>query len=418
MSLTLTETHTRQHGFTEESVRRLSADLGEPEWALQQRLAAIQLFEALDWPPHSAEFWKRTEVEAFDLSRFDARGPGGVTLLESAAPKDVIALPLDVAIREHPSLVQAHLGSVLSMARSKWVALHFAFRRGGFFIHVPSGVQVAEALVLSTRVDGDGACAFGHLLCVAEANGRIDVIEDRTSQGGPQLVVDAVEVIANDGAQVGYNLVHEWGPGTIAQGFQVSRAGRNATVSSVNVAVGGASAVTHIESSLEGEGASAKMAGVLVGAGEQHFDQQTLQEHVAPHCTSDLLFKSVLTGSADATYAGLIRVHPDAQKTDAYQANRNLLLSSTARAESVPKLEIEANDVRCTHGATVGPVDQEQLFYLMARGLRRPDAERLIVDGFLAPVLDRIPLAQVRDRVHDVLDRKLLETAVAEPVAS
>jgi Fe-S cluster assembly protein SufD len=154
------------------------------------------------------------------------------------------------------------------------------------------------------------------------------------------------------------------------------------------------------------------MAGILFATGEQRVDQQTLQEHAAPHTTSDLLYKSVLTGNATSNYSGLIRVHPGAQKTDAYQANRNLLLSRAAHADSVPKLEIEANDVRCTHGATVGPVDQDQIFYLMARGLRRDEAERLVVEGFLQPVIDRIPLESVRERIRFHLDRRIVRENV------
>jgi Fe-S cluster assembly protein SufD len=156
----------------------------------------------------------------------------------------------------------------------------------------------------------------------------------------------------------------------------------------------------------EGEGAEAKLSGCYFGDGSQHFDFHTYQNHKIGNSTSDLLFKGALRGRARTIYQGLIKIHPNAQRSDAYQANRNLILSDKARADSIPSLEIEANDVRCTHGATVGQVDDEQLFYLMARGLTRHEAEKLIIGGFFAPVLDRIPSESLRDLVTAAVERK------------
>jgi Fe-S cluster assembly protein SufD len=161
-----------------------------------------------------------------------------------------------------------------------------------------------------------------------------------------------------------------------------------------------------MELHLEGEGAEGKFSGCYFGNESQHFDFHTFQNHVVGNTTSDLLFKGALRGRARTIYQGLIRVHKNAQRSDAYQANRNLILSDKARADSIPSLEIEANDVRCTHGATVGQVDDEQLFYLMARGLAKPDAERLIISGFFEPVLERIPSPTLRALVTEAMDQK------------
>ncbi|MEJ7655039.1 MAG: SufD family Fe-S cluster assembly protein [Chloroflexia bacterium] len=175
----------------------------------------------------------------------------------------------------------------------------------------------------------------------------------------------------------------------------------------MTIALGGKFTKGNVEAELRQKGASCEMLGLYFGDESQFFDYHTVQDHAAPNCTSDLLFKGVMTGKSRAVFSGLIRVRPGSNKTDAYQTNRNLLLSDTSRADSIPNLEIETNDVKCSHGASIGPIDKEQLFYLMSRGLVKRDAERMIVDGFFDPIVKRIPLEGVRERLQEAVEQKM-----------
>ncbi len=233
----------------------------------------------------------------------------------------------------------------------------------------------------------------------------------------PSLSSSVVEVTAGRGATVNYISLQDWGRGV--SHFQTQRftAGRDSTVRSLAVNLGSRFARTQVESVLKGEGSSSEMLGLYFADADQHFAQRTLQEHAAPHATSDLLYKGALKEKSRSEYSGLIKVAKGAQGTDAYQANRNLVLSEDALAHSIPQLEIEANEVRCTHGATVSPVEEEHLFYLMSRGIDRVTAQKLVVFGFFGEVLDRIRVPQVRDDLSDAIAAKVegtqrLEVAV------
>ncbi len=210
-----------------------------------------------------------------------------------------------------------------------------------------------------------------------------------------------------DGAGLRCIHLQEWGAGVHNFSTQRVLLGRDATINWLVVTLGGSLSRADVQAFLNGPGATAEMLGIFFADGHQHFDHHTMQVHNAPSAGSDLLFKGTLNDTARSVFSGLIQVAPGAQKTDSYQLNRNLLLSDKARADSIPNLEIQANDVRCTHGASVGPVDPEQLFYLMAHGLSRAEATRLIVEGFFEPVVARIPLEGVRQRLWASIERKM-----------
>jgi Fe-S cluster assembly protein SufD len=216
-----------------------------------------------------------------------------------------------------------------------------------------------------------------------------------------------VELFTGAAAHLRYFNVQDWGRHVWHFNTQRLIADRDSTTNSLSILLGSKLTKTNVESSLRGQGATSEMLGIYFGDGTQHFDQHTIQDHVQPHTTSDLLFKGVLRDRARQVFAGLIKVEPGAQKTNAYQANRNLLLSDKARVDSMPKLEIGANDVRCTHGATMGQVEPEYVFYLRSRGLTREEAERVIVEGFLDEIVQRIPLEEVRDRLSDAIQAKM-----------
>jgi Fe-S cluster assembly protein SufD len=213
--------------------------------------------------------------------------------------------------------------------------------------------------------------------------------------------------VANDAAQVQYVAVQRLGSGAFYHSVQRTLAGRDATLDTLNVGLGASVSRVDLNARLLGPGANSDMLGLYFGDGAQHFDFNTSQDHLVPNTSSDLLYKGALDGSSRAVFRGIIRVHPGAQKTDAYQKNRNLLLSPKAHADSLPNLEIQADDVKCSHGATVGELDEEAKFYLMSRGLDRVQAERLVVLGFLGEVLSKLPLGGVSEKVTRVIEEKL-----------
>jgi Fe-S cluster assembly protein SufD len=294
---------------------------------------------------------------------------------------------------------------------------------------VPAGVEVEVPLQIMRRVDGGGS-TFPHTTVVVEENAALTLIDvfssaefDRAGRARPDRSTDAslcssvVEVEARRGATVNYISLQQWGRNV--SHFQTQRftGYRDSTVRSLAVNLGCRFARTQVESVLKGEGSFSEMLGLYFADSDQHFAQRTLQSHNAQHATSDLLYKGALKERSRSEYSGLIKVMKNAQGTDAYQANRNLVLSEDALARSIPQLEIEANEVRCTHGATVSPVEEEHLFYLMSRGIDRVTAQKLVVFGFFGDVLDRIRVPTVREGLSRAIAAKVegeqqLEVAV------
>ncbi len=436
---------TRSGGFSEEALLELSWAKGEPEWLRQLRLDAWRSYEQMPSPSRKDEEWRRTDLSMLELdavtpfaepAKRAARveelpselrsilkgdnGRGGLLvqqnsagsyrhLSEDLAARGVIATDLDSAVREHPELVQRHLGTLVRPGEGKFTALHYAFWSGGSFVYVPRNVEVEVPIQALTWGDRNGLAIMPHTLVVVETGGSLVFVDEFASvgEGGPALANGVVELSLGAGARAQYLALQRWGGSLFNFSTQRAVLGRDSQMTSLSVVLGSRMTKSWVDSRLQEPGASAAMVGIMFADGNQRFHHHTLQDHQAPSTTSDLLYKAALADRARSEYSGLIRVHKDAQKTDAYQANRNLALSQHARADSMPKLEIEANDVRCTHGATVGPIDEEQLFYLMARGLPRKTAERMIVEGFFEPIMERIPLDAVRERVRGAVDAKL-----------
>jgi Fe-S cluster assembly protein SufD len=312
----------------------------------------------------------------------------------------VIFADLATAARDHPELVREHFLSALpEVDRHRFRALHAALWTGGVFLYVPAGVEVALPLVAQTWLGQPGAAVFPHTLVVAAPGSRVTLVDlyTSTAAGGRQVATAVAELLVQDGAQVRYIAVREWGAPMWEVGSLIrARVARDATLNSLVVGLGGGLLKVDVESHLHGPGASSEMLGLYFAADSQHMDFHTLQEHAAPHTTSDLLYKGAVRDGAKTVFAGLIRVHWGAQKTNAFQSNRNLILSEGARADSIPKLEIMANDLRCTHGSATSRLHEEHIFYLMSRGLTRAQAVRMIVEGFFADVCDRMPAGRLR----------------------
>lgn len=428
---------------TREDVERLSDVLEDPAWLRERRLASWETYERLPVPTIRSEAWRYTDLSrvawqdtelAVPEGRDDGAPPeppegwdpaeaaGRVAVVDGVgreawldpelAASGVVFTDLATALRDHEELVRRHLLRLAPPeALAKFPSLHGALVSGGVFLHVPAGVEVRRPLhALRTKLRSRAA-TFPHTLVVAEPGSRFTYVEESASSTREDLELNAAvtEIVAGDGSEVRIATVQDWGRNVFSYALQRARVGRDATVKSLVATLGGRLSRAEVQSELEAEGGTSEMLGVYLGDGEQHMDHHTLQLHRAPHTNSDLLFKGALLERAHAAFSGLIKVYKGAQRTDAYQKNRNLLLSPDARAESLPNLEIEADDVRCSHGATIGPADELQLFYLRSRGLSRIEAERLLVHGFFEDVLARVPLPRLRQVIREAVDRRARE---------
>ncbi|MEX1263559.1 MAG: Fe-S cluster assembly protein SufD [Actinomycetota bacterium] len=396
------------------------------------RTNAFQEFAALPTPSQETEEWRYTDLSEFALD-FAPYTPGGraenlddvpgkileaageigeraglqiqhdsdvmVTHLDPALKaKGVIFTDLDAAAAEHPDLVERYLHDLVPTKRTRFTALHAAFRTGGTFLYVPRDTKVDLPLQTLTHVDVDGAAVFPHTLIVVEAGAEVTFIERYSSPDLRRAFSDAItEIHVGDGAHVRYAAIQDWGAGMTHLAIQRSRTGRDADLRTLSLGFGADLARTETEVELAEPGGFSEQLGVFFAEGDQHFDHRSTQEHVAPNCRSDLLYKGALRDRSRAVYSGWVYVRPGAQKTDAMQTSRNIVLSEHAKADAIPNLEIEANDVKCGHAASVGPVEEETLFYLESRGIARDEAERLIVTGFFQEVLDRVQIDEVRE---------------------
>ena len=422
----------------------LSRRRNEPEWAQALRRRALDAYAEQPFPNASMELWRRSDFGSLPLGTLLPFAPGapvrnvddlppivlqrlhgeaahaGILAqrnsdmsLEQTHPtlasRGVLLCSMERAIREHGDIVQAHLQRLIDLGHDKLTALSALLRSGGGFLYVPDGRDVEIPVRLFHWIDAANAIQAPHTLIVVGKNARVTVVEELLSetQSQPAFHCGATEAFVGADSKLVFATLQDWGRHMFHYSNQRARLDRGAELQWVQTVLGGRRVKTNSYFHLEGAGAQAFVHGFAFGDTTQHFDQHTLQKHVSDHTTSDLLIKVALRDRARSIYQGLIQVYEGAQRTDAYQANRNLLLSDKARADSIPGLEILANDVRCTHGATIGQLDEEQVFYLTARGLPRRDAQRLIVEGFFEPVLARIPLESVAQQLREVIETKV-----------
>ena len=384
------------------------------------RADLLERYRALPLPTKSDEHWRFTDLAGFDPDVWTANGTTAATgpemLLEIEAAGVALVSEAAITIEHAPDgirfelLTDDHplLGSLVGHDE-KFAAHNAALWEHGLLVHVPKGVVVDKPLYIRIANAIEGGALFWRLLIVAEAQSRFTVIEEYASSS-PDLAGysnAAVEIIVEEGAKVEYVSVQNLSQRTWHFASHHATVGRDAELDWVAGGFGSGGGKVWIQNDLAGQGATSRVTGAYFADHEQRLDYDTFQEHIAPNTTSDFAFKGVLRDTASAVWRGMIRVEEGAQKTNAYQENRNLLLSKTAHADSIPGLEILANDVRCTHGATLSQVDREQLFYAMARGLSRQEAERLIVRGFFQDVLDRIELQPVREALGNALEARI-----------
>jgi len=424
--------------FTADASRALDG----PQWLIDRRLAALERLAGVAWPSAAEEIWRYSRIDQLDLDRyrpvpFEVLGPPGVERAPGGGPwaaeagqhagmvvvhdGRVVYHELDPALEAkgvrvcgiatcEAEIVRDTLGVASAVSEDAFTVLHDAFMAGGALISVPAGVVVEQPIVVLHWCDGDGLATFPHTLVVAGESSEVTVLDRFGSPETEHLVDAVVELLVHDNAHVRYLSIQEHGRKTWHIGLQRAHIGRDATLRSSAVALGGDYARLRSESLLHGSGAESDQLAVYFGDGDQMLDFRTLQDHDAPNTRSDLLFKGAVEDTARSVYSGLIHLRPAAVRAEAYQTNRNLVLTEGAGAESIPTLVIETDDVRCSHASTVGPIDDDQRYYLESRGIPPEEAERLIVLGFFDDVFTRLPVVssiteRLRGAVIDKIER-------------
>ena len=435
------------------------AGAGDPPWLRARREEAWAIYEATPMPSTRSEEWRYTDLgRLLKLDRLSVRADSGAeggaagrvagslpagslpdglqaamdqdregagrvvdvdggvvsVALDGASAKQgvVLASLRDAARRGLDGVEECLATKAVPASDGKFPALNAALWSDGVYLRVPRGVSLDQPIRLSRWVSATDTATFSRILIVAEEGSRVSFVDEILSPdfegaNATALAGTAVEVFARANAQVQYVSLQRMGRGGFYMAHQRTLAERDSTLDTLNVALGGSVGRVDLNARLLGPGANSDMLGLYFGDDDQHFDFNTSQDHVAPSAHSDLLYKGALDGASRGVFRGIIRVHEGAQRTDAYQTNRNLILSEQAVATSLPNLEIGADDVRCSHGATVGQLDTEALFYLMSRGLGRRQAERLVVLGFLGEVLSKLPLGGVAEKATGAIEAKL-----------
>jgi Fe-S cluster assembly protein SufD len=425
-------------GFNQEVFDSFLAGRDEPGWLTDRRVAAWEQFQSLGMPSTRDEEWMRTDIRLFKFERFtpfaDVEVPtlqptgllaegvqlAGHTLsLDSRSQESEIAADwskkgvlfgsLDSLISEHGDLLRPYIErQLVSPNKDKFAALNAALWSGGTLLFVPKGVSIADPFhSLSTLTAG--GVDLGKTLVILQDGAEATLLSETASfdHEGEGLHCGSIELIVEKGARLRYVNLQNWGSGVWHFAHQMGHVAQNAGLQWTIGALGSRLAKVNQHVALTGQDAEAQVNGVMFTQGKQHLCYNTHQHHKAAHCRSDLLYKAALQDKSRTVWRGMIKVDEGAQRTDAYQRNDNLMLSRDARADSIPGLEIEADDVRCTHGSTSGRVDDQQLFYAMTRGYTRKEAVRMIVEGFFQQVFDRITIESVREALGEAIGRRV-----------
>jgi len=411
-----------------------------PDWFRDQQAAAWKQFQSIPAPARKDQLWRFSNVDLLELAPFTTapvlRDADRDEILErsraleqtagrmvfaddlllerDALPeelqrKGVIFQPLERAILEHADLFRKYFMSEAAVLGSaKFAALHRARVRSGTFLFVPRGVEIELPIEIFHWLNAKNAAVFPHPLLVADELAKVTVIEHFRSKdrSAPGFAAGVNDLIAGPGANVTYVCTQNWGENVVALQINSTRADHDASAKSLNLHLGGKYSRFESLSRLIGEGSRSDLLAVSVANGDQEFDARTLQDHVSPHTASDLLYKNALDDRARNTFGGLIRVEPHAHFTDAYQKVRNLLLSDDSEANSMPGLEILADNVKCTHGATSGQLDSDEMFYLQARGIPPAVARQLLVKGFLNEVIKRLEHPAIAEYLGRMIEEK------------
>ncbi|HKH77812.1 MAG TPA: Fe-S cluster assembly protein SufD [Rubrobacteraceae bacterium] len=434
----------RNKGISAEAVEALSAFKGEPEWLREKRLQAWRTFERLPIPTLRDEAWRYTDISDVVIEDFIPYAPSPEVSSEGDLPeavqrliaegeensalmvqhnsetaysrmaeelerKGVVFTDLHTALREHEDLIRDRLFGLVPEDYDKFAALSAAAFSGGSFLHVPRGVDVEVPIQSYRWLDVIGSIMPRTLVVVGE-NASVTYIDEYASADGedPAFSNGAVELYVGQGASLRYVSLQNWERNVLHFNTIRSETEKDATINSLVVSLGSQLSRTNVEAGLTAPGSDSEMLGLYFADSNQVLDHHTLQDHISHTAHSDLLYKGALRDESATVFSGLIRVEPGAQKTDAYQTNRNIILGTDdAFAVSLPNLEIMADDVKCSHGSTTGQVDETELFYLMSRGIPRHEAEKLVVFGFFGEVTSRVPLKGLKEKLDRAIEGKI-----------
>jgi Fe-S cluster assembly protein SufD len=378
----------------------------EPAWLDERRRRGASLAQSLSLPDQKAKGWEFTDLSTLDLDAYAEASPTGTV----AGAEGATVLSLAAALESHAELLRSRLGSLVPV-EDPFVARNEAGWRDGVLVHVPAGVKVAEPIRIELPLEENGAAVSWRTLVVLEEGAEAEVWEHCGSAGdeAEALLNSVVELHVGQAATLRYVSTQDISERAWIFSSQRAQVERDGRLDWTALGFGSGRGKVRMETKLAGAGSEARVTGGYAGGPGQHLDFDTTQEHAAPNTFSDLAFRGVLAAGSTAVWRGMIRVDPGAQGTDAFQESRNLLLSPDAHADAIPGLEIEADDVRCTHAAAIAQIDRDQLFYLTSRGLDPATAKQVIIEGFLESLVERLAEGPVRDEVSAALERRLGE---------
>ncbi len=403
-----------------------------PQWFTELQSIAWNTFQNTPAPTRKNETWRFGDLKQLNLDNFiqaatidagdielELNGLKSVSAqfifandatvsAETDLPEGVICLPLEDALQEHSELIHSHLlKQEVKLGSEKYAALHAANLSNGLFVYVPKGIEVEKPIEAYHIVAGDDAAIFPHTLIITEENAKVSVVDYFISASdGTQLVLAMNDLIAVTGSQLNYLAIQDVNLASKVIQIGSTTVDRDARAKSFVLNIGAAWARNESYSTLAGKGAHSDMLSLNIPSGAQKYDQRTFQHHAQPHTYSDLLYKNALYGKSKVTFSGLITVDTGAHYTDAYQACRNLLMMDTTEANSMPGLQINADQVKCSHGSTASAISDEEIFYLQARGIHPKQARQLIARGFCVQVIDRLENEQLQNLVLNFLNEK------------
>ncbi len=414
---------------------------GVPEWLLDLKRAAWDKFVATPMPKRTEDTWRFSKIRGLNLDNFhrqsddlsikeetlleqssqlssvsgkiifaDDRQCGSVDYDQELHEKGVIWTTLEDAFLNHRDLVKKYFTADLpNLGAEKFGALHYALSTSGSFLYIPQGVEIEIPFATYNWISTDSMAVFPHTIVIADDNAKVSLVNffNSVKPDHRNLAISCSNIYAGPGSHISYMAVQDWNLKTQSYHLNTANAERDAEIKSININLGSSYMRHEHHTRMLGSGSKVDTYSLSVATGKQEFDQRSLQTHSAPHAVSDLLFKNTLFNQSRTIFSGLIRVDENAQKTDAYQTNRNLLLSDTAEANSLPGLEILADDVKCSHGATTGRLDRNQLFYMLSRGISERIAQQLMVFGFFEEIIDKIDNRELADNIRTIIRGKL-----------
>ena len=376
-------------------------------FAEEKKKLALDTFKSIQMPKEKDEDWRYTQIDKLKLENFEpfeSNGRISAALSEDLAEKGVILTDVNTALEKY-QIARDYYFRNAKIGKDKFVALNAAYFDNGIFLYVPKNIEIGEPIKINFNFDGK--CSILHNIIVVESNSKLDFIEEYSNKEleEEQLNECITEVFANQDSKINFYHLDNWTKNVYNFTNIAGNLERNASINWISGCFGGKLNRLGIDTNFNGQGSTCSNLGVFLGRGKEHIDFTTNMYHNAENTTNNVLVDGILKDESSSVYRGLIKIEKQAQKTNSYLANHILKLGEKTLANSIPSLKIDANDVKASHGATVGQIDEEHLFYLMARGLSRAEAEKLIVEGFFEPVIQKIPLEELREKIRGMVRR-------------